>query len=255
MTSFARSGIFCKGRAERMENMKTVIAIPCMETVQTEFVRSLVNMRYVGEVQFIFTECSLVYQARTALCGMAMEAKADYVLWLDSDVVFQPDLMEKLMEDIQGKDMVTAVYHGRRAPFRPVIYKTITPGLLPMNIKVEQYNEYPMDGLFEIEGCGFGAVLMKTGVIRDVAETFHQTFGPIPGLGEDLSFCVRARSCGYKIWCDPQLQIGHKGSMVIDGNTFRAYWGRMAEKTRGEGDGSGQHNADGGEAGAERDGE
>ena len=140
MTSFARSGIFCKGREERMENMKTVIAIPCMETVQTEFVRSLVNMRYVGEVQFIFTECSLVYQARTALCGMAMEAKADYVLWLDSDVVFQPDLMEKLMEDIQGKDMVTAVYHGRRAPFRPVIYKTITPGLLPMNISIDHAN-------------------------------------------------------------------------------------------------------------------
>lgn len=203
--------------------MKTMIAIPCMDTVQTEFVRSLVGMRYVGDVQFSFTECSLVYHARTGLCKIAMQAEADYVLWLDSDVVFQPDLMERLMEDIQGRDMVTAVYHNRRPPFRPVIWKTITTGLLPENMVVEQYDDYPQDGLFEIEACGFGAVLMKTGVIRDVAETFHQTFSPLPGLGEDLSFCVRARNCGYKIWCDPKLQIGHKGSMIINQDTFRAY--------------------------------
>lgn len=206
--------------------MKTIIAIPCMDMVHTEFVRSLVSMRYVGEIQFCFTECSLIYQARTALCKMAMDAEADYVLWLDSDVVFQPDLMEKLMEDIQGRDMVTAVYHARRAPFRPVIWKTIKTGLLPTDTQVEQYDDYPEDGLFEIEGCGFGAVLMKIGVIRDVAETFHQTFSPVTGLGEDLSFCVRARSCGYKIWCDPALQIGHKGAMIINHDTFRAFRGR-----------------------------
>ena len=227
--------------------MKTMIAIPCMDTVQTEFVRSLVSMRYVGEVQFIFTECSLVYHARTNLCRMAMEAGADYVLWLDSDVVFQPDMMERLMEDIQGKDMVTAVYHARRAPFRPVIWKTIKTGLLPADAIVEQYDDYPTDGLFEIDGCGFGAVLMKIGVIRDVAETFHQTFSPVPGLGEDLSFCVRARSCGYKIWCDPSLQIGHKGSMIINQDTFRAFSGRMGK--RGDNDAYRVQTGDAGDGG------
>ena len=214
--------------------MKTIIAIPCMDMVHTEFVRSLVSMRYVGEIQFCFTECSLIYQARTALCKMAMDAGADYVLWLDSDVVFQPDLMERLMEDIQGRDMVTAVYHARKAPFRPIIWKTIRTGLMPTDAQVEQYDDYPTDGLFEVEGCGFGAVLMKIGVIRDVAETFHQTFAPVTGLGEDLSFCVRARSCGYKIWCDPALQIGHKGAMIINQDTFRAFRGRMGTEKRGE---------------------
>ena len=227
--------------------MKTVIAIPCMDTVQTEFVRSLVSMRYVGEVQFIFTECSLIYHARTSLCKMAMEAEADYVLWLDSDVIFPPDLMERLMEDIQGRDMVTAIYHNRRPPFRPVIWKTITTGLLPSSTVVEQYDDYPADnGLFEIAACGFGAVLMKIGVIRDVADMFHQTFSPLPGLGEDLSFCVRARNCGFKIWADPDLQIGHKGSMIINQDTFRAF--RMRINKRGDND------ADRGETGDAGDG-
>ena len=209
--------------------MKTLIAIPCMDTVQTDFCRSLVNMRYVGEVQFGFTECSLVYHARTELCRMAMEAEADYVLWLDSDVTFKPDLMEKLLEDIQGRDIVTGVCHMRRPPFRPVIWKTITPGILPGHGKVVTWDDYPTDGLFEVEGCGFAAVMMKTGVIRDVADTFHETFGPMSGFGEDLSFCIRARSCGYKIHCDPAIQIGHKGSMIINASTFNAYRAKLSE--------------------------
>lgn len=203
--------------------MKTLIAIPCMDAVQMEFCQSLVHMRYVGEIKFGFTSCSLIYQARTQLCRMALETDADYVLWLDSDMIFEPSLMEDLMEAIQGKDMVTAIYHTRRPPFRPVIWKTVTPGLLPTDCTVENYDDYPTDGLFEIEACGFGAVLMKTGVIRDVAETFHETFAPVPGFGEDLSFCIRAKSCGFKMYADPRIQVGHKGSMIINGSTFQAF--------------------------------
>ena len=214
--------------------MKTLIAIPCMDAVQMEFCQALVQMRYVGEIQFGFTSCSLIYQARTQLCKMAMEAEADYVLWLDSDVSFGPSLMEDLMTDIQGRDFVTGIYHMRRPPFRPVIWKTLKTGLLPQDCTVVPYDDYPEDDLFEIEGCGFGAVLMKTGVIKDVAETFHETFAPIPGFGEDLSFCIRAKSCGYKIHADPRIQVGHKGSMIINQNTFRTFRGRMTEEKRSE---------------------
>ena len=205
--------------------MKTMIAIPCMDSVQTEFCRSLVNLRPVGEVCFTFISCSLIYTARKELCKAAMKAEADFVLWLDSDVVFGPSLLEDLMADMEGRDMVTGIYHGRHVPFRPVIYKTIRQGLMPEQAVVENYDEYP-DEIFEVEGCGFGAVLMRTEVIRQTAETFHETFGPIAGFGEDLSFCLRARNCGFKIHADPKIQIGHKGSMIINSDTFRAWWGR-----------------------------
>ena len=228
--------------------MKTMIAIPCMDAVQTDFCRSLVNMRYVGDILFRFTECSLIYHARTQLCRMALEAEADFVLWLDSDVIFPPNLMEDLMADIQGKDMVTAIYYKRRPPFSPVIWKTTRPGILPGQGEVIAYDDFPEDGLFEIDACGFGAVLMKTGVIRDVANTFHETFGPIPGFGEDLSFCIRARGCGYKIWADPALKIGHKGSMIINESTFHAFRGKMENIKEVNGD------AERGEAGAAGDG-
>ena len=36
-------------------------------------------------------------------------------------------------------------------------------------------------------------------------------FTPLPHFGEDLSFCIRARECGYEICCDPTIRIGHVG--------------------------------------------
>ena len=33
--------------------------------------------------------------------------------------------------------------------------------------------------------------------------------------GEDLSFCHRAREAGFKIMCDPEIQVGHLRSQII----------------------------------------
>ena len=179
-------------------------------------------MHTVDEVHYSFAQCSLVYTSRKELCRIAMESGSDFVLWLDSDMIFAPTLMEDLMADMEGRDMVTGVYHARKPPFRPILWKTCrktTPG----GGEVEHYDDYPTDGLFEVEACGFGAVLMRTDVIRTVAEMFYETFGPMPGFGEDLSFCIRARAAGVKIWADPKIQLGHCGQMTVNQDTFRAF--------------------------------
>ena len=203
--------------------MKTMIAIPCMDTVQTEFAQSLMRMKLVGEVQHAFLACSLIYKSRNDLADMAMQSGADYVLWLDSDVVFPSTLMVDLMEDMEGRDIVTGIYHMRRPPFKPVIWKKCRMGLVPAENESEDWDDYPKDGIFEIEGCGFGCVMMRTSILQPIVDRFHDLFAPLPGYGEDLSFCIRAKACGFKIHADPNLQIGHKGSMIISDDTFEAY--------------------------------
>jgi len=203
--------------------MKTMIAIPCMDTVQTEFAQSLVNMRPVGEIRHAFESCSLIYKSRTDLGLLAIKEGADFVLWLDSDVIFPSDLMIDLMEDMKGRDIVTGVYYMRRAPFKPVIWKTLRQGLTPDENESVDYNDYPKDQIFEVDGCGFGAVMMRTSVLEAVRDKYHELFAPVPGYGEDLSFCVRARGCGFKIYCDPRIQIGHKAATIVTGESFEAY--------------------------------
>ena len=57
----------------------------------------------------------------------------------------------------------------------------------------------------------------------NVIEKFGDMFAPIQGTGEDLSFCWRARQCGYKIMADPRIQLGHVGHYVVDKQFFDTY--------------------------------
>lgn len=203
--------------------MKTIIAVPCMDSVQTEFFESFANLKRVGNTCVSATSCSLIYQARTDLGQIAIQEKSDFVLWLDSDMVFPDTLMVDMMEDMKGRDIVTAVYHMRRPPYQPVLWSKLRKGLTAEDTETEIAIEYPQEELFEVEGCGFGAVMMRTEVLESVVNRYHALFEPIPGFGEDLSFCLRARGCGYKIWCDPKLQIGHKAATIVTRDTFKAY--------------------------------
>ena len=203
--------------------MKTMIAIPCMDTMPYEFVESLYRMKTVGQIRPAFLSGSLIYKARTDLALMALNEKADYVLWIDSDMVFAPDLMVDLMADMEGRDMVAGVCHMRRPPFTPVLYSKLRLGLTPAENEHQKLTEYPMEMPFQVEGCGFGCVMMRTSVIQAVVDQYHELFAPLPGYGEDLSFCIRARNCGIDIWADPKVQLGHKASTIVNKDTFEAY--------------------------------
>ena len=202
--------------------MKTMIAVPCMDTMPVEFVESLYRMKTVGQIRPAFLSGSLIYKARTDLALIALHEKADYILWIDSDMVFSPDLMVDLMADMEGRDMVAAVCHMRRPPYNPVLYSKLRLGITPDENEHQKIYDYP-DDLFTVEGCGFGCVMMRTSVIQAVVDKYHDLFSPLPGYGEDLSFCIRARECGTEIWADPKIQVGHKSSTIITRETFEAY--------------------------------
>lgn len=204
--------------------MKTIIAIPCMDSMDTVFVKSLLQLGSdKTAIRHILHSGSLVYDSRNKLTSQCLELGADFVLWLDSDVVFPPSLLDDLIDDMDGRDMVTGIYYMRRPPFKPTIFKTVKVGQSPDEATSEIYTDYPTDGPFEIDACGFGAVLMRTKVLADVANKYHDAFGPIPGCGEDISFCLRARACGYKIYADPRLQVGHRAETVVTHQTYLAF--------------------------------
>ena len=203
--------------------MKTMIAVPCMDYVQTEFVQSLVRLKMPGEIRHDFLSCSLIYKARNDLALHAMAEKADYILWLDSDMVFPSDTLVNLMEDIRGRDIVSGVCHMRRPPYAPAMWSKLRQGLTPGENESQKLIDYPRDKIFTVEGCGMACVLMRVSVLDAVADKYHELFSPLPGYGEDLSFCIRARGCGFDIHVDPKVQIGHKASVIVTDETFQGY--------------------------------
>lgn len=200
--------------------MKIIIAVPCMDSLDVDFVRSLYALERRGETSLALNPGSLVYASRDTLAEVAVLEKSDYVLWLDSDMVFPADTLIDLLAT--GKDFVTGLCFRRRAPFNPSIYKRIRMGL-PDESVVEAYDDYPSDSLFEIDACGFACVLVKTEMLKAVLQENRTAFQPLPGYGEDISFCIRAKKLGYKLFCDSRVKIGHVGRVVVSEESYRHY--------------------------------
>ena len=201
-----------------MDDKKYLIAVPCLDNVPVAFVAALTALKRIGLTKHSFLSNSLVYDARNALAQEAIDTGADRILFIDSDMYFMPDMMGRMAQDLDdGADMVSGICFTRRFPTQPCIYKTvdITYSDGEPTGKTEVYTDYPKDKLFQIAGCGFGAVMMDAKVLKAVEEALDKPFNPMPGiLGEDLSFCRRARDCGFKIFCDSRIKVGHVGTFI-----------------------------------------
>ena len=204
--------------------MKTLIAIPHMDTVPFSFMMSMMRLISVGESQIADIGSSLVYDARNRLAGQAVSNGYDRILFIDSDMVFRPDLLVKLSQDIDdGREYVCGLFFSRKPVFEPVIYKTLKykcdDGIHP-EMKLEKHLDYPQDEVFEVAGSGFGAVLMTTDLINKVGEKFGYPFSPVMGLGEDLSFCWRVQQLGVPMYCDSRVKVGHAGILTVSEETY-----------------------------------
>lgn len=195
-----------------------------MDQVPVPFCQSLALLQKVGQCVLAMKSGSLIYTSRNDLATQAVQIEADYVFWLDSDMSFKPDTLVRMMDTLQKNDLdiLTGLYFRRVNPFTPVLFDKLE--IKGEECEWSEFKEIP-DGLFEVGGCGFGCVLMKTDVFFDVHAKYNQMFAPIANNGEDIAFCWRARNCGYKIFCDPSVICGHVGYSVVDDQFYKAFKG------------------------------
>lgn len=202
--------------------MKIMIAVPCMDQVPVPFCQSLALLEKVGECTLAMKAGSLIYTSRNDLALRAVQSDMDYVFWMDSDMQFPPDTLVRMVDVLTKNDLdiLTGLYFRRVPPYSPVLFDRLE---MRRNIcSWSEFKELP-DHLFEIGGCGFGCVLMSTEVFLSVQAKHGNMFAPMGNNGEDIAFCIRARDCGYKIWCDPSIICGHVGYSVVDDKFYKAY--------------------------------
>lgn len=192
--------------------MRLLIAIPTYDYMHFQFVDCLTKLiRRLDEDEIDYEVCfqggTLVYVGRDKLAKKAIDEGFTHMLWLDSDMIFSEELLDNLM--FSGKDFVTGIAHGRRAPHMSCLFKKIWPG-----VDRWQGHDYPTT-TFEVGGCGFACVLIKTSIVKAVYEKQGTAFFPMRELGEDLAFCKRARDLGFHIWAEPTVWLGHIGHITV----------------------------------------
>ena len=191
--------------------MKLLIAIPCMDTVRYEFAESLArlcqHLSNIGvDYNLKWIATSIIYLAREELANTAINDGYEYVLWLDSDMVFTPDMFDLLRG--LNKPFSTGIYRGRRGSF-PYVIK---------GFNGEKWDKPLPAEPFKVAACGFGFVLIKTECLFQVRGKHFACFTPTIAEGEDYAFCTRWIEMGGEIYAHPDVLPDHITYVRLRGN-------------------------------------
>lgn len=203
--------------------MNIIVGIPCMGSIHAETVGSLVTLvkTYKDiDIQFLIYANSLVYEARNQIFQQALKSGADYLLFVDSDIIFPADALKRLIDIDKG--CATGIYWRRTESVHlPVIYSEIKPrGIFNHEPKGETFTGQ-IEGSQRVAGCGMGFCLIRKDVLQKVSNRFISPFEPYRGLGEDLAFCYRLKRIKEPIYA---LNVGlkHIGNKYFDGKENRS---------------------------------
>jgi hypothetical protein len=191
------------------------VCTPARDMVHTMFTYDLVNMvanhtlNTNDAISLKISQGTLIANQRAELCLDAMREKCTHVLFIDSDMRFPQDMIERLLQ--HDLDIVATNCARRRMPTGPTaqIYKE--------NGERELVYTMPEStGLQEVGSVGMGVMLIKANVFAKLAEPWFETpwrHDKRGYIGEDVFFCKKAREAGFKIWIDHDVskEIGHIG--------------------------------------------
>ena len=193
------------------ERKRIVIGIPHTGLLNSDVVMKLLNLdRQQYNITIQLLKSSILYISREYLTKAALNAKADYLMFLDSDQLIETDCVNRMAKHLDnGEDIVTTLIFRKDAPYEPCIFSH-QEELSNRQIALQYYDVESQDLTkpFYVESCGFGCTMMKLDIFKNIPEPW---FLPRPYTGEDISFMWEARQKGYKVLCDPTIEVGHVG--------------------------------------------
>lgn len=200
---------------------RIAICVPTRDLCSSDFTHSYVKMvahfctHFVGKGQAetiqLMDMGTLLPEMRNTLAKASIAMGATHILWLDNDMVFPEDMIERLYS--HGKPIVAAGYSQRKEPCKPVAARD----------SVWVYTEEDSTGLEKVDFVGMGAMLVEAEVYKNLPEPWH-TLGWNPEkntmVGEDVFFCRKAAQIGADVYLDHDLskELGHVGYRTF---TFR----------------------------------
>jgi hypothetical protein len=172
---------------------------------------------------FIATQIgnSLISMARDAICDEAVRHGADWIFMYDDDMVFEPDILERLMAS--EKDVIVPLAFTSRWPVGPVLWKILSTWdaqRQAVRRDLEPILDYPRNALFRVQAVGTGVVLIHRRVLERIPRPwFH---GGV-NVGEDVYFCLRCQQAGVEVWCDSRVKTLHKPNEPLLWHDERLY--------------------------------
>ena len=198
---------------------KLAILVPTRDTVHSQFAYCLAQLikttSEAGIDTYLFFDSStILLNQREKLIENAKDIKCDYVLWLDSDMMFPSTTALRLLA--HNKDIVACNYMKRSKPLKTVAYTDLTnwDSWLPLE---------PKDDLIKVEGVGMGCMLMKTEIFSSLQKPYFEfTYkgDTQDWYGEDFMLLTKLRLNGFNVYIDTilSMDIKHLGIYAFGNN-------------------------------------
>lgn len=173
--------------------------------------------------------CSVVSRARNFLALDMLESSCDYLLFIDSDINFEPEHIFRMMAwGADPKKGIIAAVPRVRAEEKTYI----------ATLDDDDKSQLTMNsaGLVRARRVATAFMLVRREVFVEMTKAHPEwnyydarSKRTVPCLfdfklteegyiGEDYLFCDRTRELGFEIWVDPTITLGHMGVQEYVGN-------------------------------------
>lgn len=197
---------------------KCAVLVPTFGAVEPETWECLRKLADRGYPVRLLKGCSQIDLARSSLASAALDDGFSETMWIDSDIVFDPDDVDKLRAHCLP--LTAGLYMRKKFATEPAC-KFLAEGSVTFGAG---------GGLLEVRYAGMGFThvrrevyermtgLPKCGGGYDPTKLVTPYFIPTLALdgdggwcylSEDYSFCHRAREVGFPVWADTTIRLGH----------------------------------------------
>ena len=212
---------------------KVMIGTPCYDgRLDVWYTNSLVNTIKISaehEIEIIPIWVSfdaLIQRARNDTIQLAVEMEVDALVFIDSDIEWQPQWFYKLLE--YPHDVIGGTYRKKGDKEEYVLRN------------LENKSADPETGLLELDGLGTGFVKLSREALHYLWDNAEPYIDPKDNKerrmicevsiidrslhSEDIRMFSKLREGGFKIYLDPAMTCNHIGSYKFEGD-FLA-WGK-----------------------------
>ena len=222
------------GRNAPAPGPRCVVLVPAHGPIDNACEEGLRELERRGYTIWRGKGYSAIDQARCHMASDALAQGFDELFWIDSDIVFHPDDVDKMR--LHKQPFVCGLY-AKKGPRQfacefPVETKSLIFG--------------PSGGLTEIPYAGFGFVythrslyelIQKHCQLPTCQKKSHSPIVPyflpflaevnddVLYLSEDYAFCHRAREAGVKLLADTRVRLFHVG-------TYQYSWEEVAVEAK-----------------------